>query len=91
MHALYIIVLDTLGGDLVEIWSSSIDLSLFSSKVGSHPDEGAGAAPNGSSSVSVRELLPGIDQLDEVGPECAFIVAAQNRERDQALCSHAGS
>jgi hypothetical protein len=36
--------------------------------VGSHPSEGAGAALDGSSSVSIGELWHVIDQLDEVGP-----------------------
>jgi hypothetical protein len=51
-----IIILDTPRGDLNEISSSSYDLSFFSSKAGSHLDEGAGATPGGSSSVSVGEL-----------------------------------
>jgi hypothetical protein len=37
-----IIILDTPRGDLIEVLSSSYDLSLFSLKAGSHPDEGTG-------------------------------------------------
>jgi hypothetical protein len=71
-------VLDTPQGDLVEISSSSYGLSLFSSKDGSHHDEGAGAAPRGSSSVSIGELWLDIDRLDEAGPEGASTVSGQN-------------
>jgi hypothetical protein len=52
---------------VLEIPSSSYGLSLFSLKAGSHHNEGAGAAPGGSSSVSIGELWSGVDQLDEAG------------------------
>jgi hypothetical protein len=41
---------------------------LFLSKAGSPPSRGVRGAPGGSSSASIGELWPGIDQLDEVGP-----------------------
>jgi hypothetical protein len=41
------VILDTPQGDLVEISSSTYGLSLFSSNVGSHHDEGAGVTPGG--------------------------------------------
>jgi hypothetical protein len=68
-------VLDTPQGDLADISSSSYGLSLFSSKDGSHHDEGVVAAPRGSSSVSIGELWPDIDRLDEAGPEGASTVS----------------
>jgi hypothetical protein len=63
------VVLDTPRGDLVEISSSSYGLSLFSSKVGSHHNEGAGATLGGSTSVSIGELWPDIDRLNEASHE----------------------
>jgi hypothetical protein len=57
---------------------SSYDLSPFSSKAGSPPSEGAGAAPGGLSSASRGELRLGIDQLDEVGPESTSAVPTQD-------------
>jgi hypothetical protein len=42
-----IVILDTPRGDLVEVASSSYDLSPFSSKVGSPPDVGARGASGG--------------------------------------------
>jgi hypothetical protein len=62
----------------------------FFSKAGSHLDEGAGAAPGGSSSVSVGELWLGIDQLDEVGPEGTSAVLVQDQRRNPPLHSRAG-
>jgi hypothetical protein len=62
-----IIVLDTPSGEVIQISSSSCDLAIFSSKDGSQRDEGTGAVPGGSSSVSIGELWPDIDKLDEVG------------------------
>jgi hypothetical protein len=41
------VILDTPRGDLVEISSSSYGLSLYSSKAGSHHEEGAEVAPGG--------------------------------------------
>jgi hypothetical protein len=79
-----IVILDTPQGDLIKVSSTSDDLLLFSSKTGSHPNEGAGVAPKGSSSVSIGELWPGIDRLDEVGPESTSVVPMQDPWRDQA-------
>jgi hypothetical protein len=59
--------------------------------VGSHPGEGAGAAPDGSSSMSVRELWPGIDQLDDIGPKKALVASASDREGDRSPRSDVGS
>jgi hypothetical protein len=56
-------------------------LSFFSLKAGSHPDKGVRATSGGSSSVSVGELWPGIDQLDEVGPEGTSAVSVQDQWR----------
>jgi hypothetical protein len=50
------VILDTPRGDLVEVASSSYDLSPFSSKVGSPPDVGARGASGGSLSASIWEL-----------------------------------
>jgi hypothetical protein len=36
----------------------------------------------GSSSMSVRELWPQIDQLDEVDPESSSVILTQNQGRD---------
>jgi hypothetical protein len=76
------VILDTPRGDLIEVSSSSYVLSLFSSKASSHTNEGTGAMPRGSSSISIGELWPGIDQLDEVGPEGTSTVPAQDLRRD---------
>jgi hypothetical protein len=62
-----IICLDTPSGEVVEI-SSSYDLSVFSSGVGSPHAEGVGATPAGSS-PSIEELWPDIDKLDEINQE----------------------
>jgi hypothetical protein len=84
-----VVVLDTPRSDFVEISSSSYGLSLFSSKDGSHHDEGAGAAPRGSSSISIGMLWPDIDRLDKVGPEGTFTILGWNPWGDQASHSHA--
>jgi hypothetical protein len=78
-------------GDLNDLSSSSYGLSLFSWKAGSHPGEGAGAAPDGSSSMGVGELWPGIDQLDDVGHENALVALAQDWEGNRSPHSYAGS
>jgi hypothetical protein len=52
-------------GDVVEVSSSSYNLSIFSLKASSQRDEGAGAAPRKSSSVSIGDLSPEIDSLRE--------------------------
>jgi hypothetical protein len=65
-------------------------LSLFSLKAGSHPDKGVRATPGGSSSVSVGELWPEIDQLDEVVPEGTSAVSVQDQRRDPSSRSYAG-
>jgi hypothetical protein len=86
-----VIILDTPRGDLNELSSSSYGLSLFSSKAGSHAGEGVGAMPDGSSSVSIDELWPRIDQLDEVGPGSASEALVENQGEEQAQLSRASS
>jgi hypothetical protein len=72
-----IIVLDTPSGEVIEISSSSCNRSIFSSKAGSQCDEGAGAMPGGSSCVSIGELWPEINKLDETGREGTSIGSCQ--------------
>jgi hypothetical protein len=74
-------ILDTPHDDCVEISSSSYGLSLFLSKTGSHHDEGVGATLEESPSVSIGELWPGIDRLDDAGPEGIAMAAASNLQR----------
>jgi hypothetical protein len=69
-------ILDAPRGDFMEISSSSYGLSLFSSKVGSRHDVGAGVVPRGLPSESIGELWPGIDQLDDTGAEGTSVTAA---------------
>jgi hypothetical protein len=56
---------DTPSGKIVEV-SSSCDLSIF--YVGADPQraEGIEVTPEGSSSMSIGELWPNIDKLDEI-------------------------
>jgi hypothetical protein len=58
-------------------------------KAGSHPEEIIFAAPGKSTSVSVGELWPGIDVLDEGGLEGTSAVPAQEPRGDQILRSRA--
>jgi hypothetical protein len=90
VHASDVIISGTSRRDLIEVSSSSYGLSLFSSKVGSHPDESAAAAPSESSSVSVGELWLGIDLLDEGGLEGTFVVSAQDLLGYEMSCSCMG-
>jgi hypothetical protein len=83
-----VIILDTPQDDLIEISSSSYGLSLFSLKAGSHLDKCTEAAPGESSSVSVWELWPGIDLLDEPGLEGTSAVLTQGPWWDQVSRSH---
>jgi hypothetical protein len=64
--SLDIIILDTSRGDLNDFSSNSYGLLLFSMKASSHPGKSTGSS--GSSSVSVGELWPRIDELDGVVP-----------------------
>jgi hypothetical protein len=75
------VILDTPQDDLIKVSLSSYGLSLFSLKAGSPPDEGAKAVSRGSSSVSIGDLWPGIDLLDEVGPESNSAVPALDPRR----------
>jgi hypothetical protein len=83
-----IMILDTPRGDLVEISSSSYSLSFFSLKAASHHNENAGAVPRGSWSLSIGELWPNINQLDETGREGTSMVAAQGPPIGPVLRSH---
>jgi hypothetical protein len=90
VHASDIIILDTPRVDLNDYSSSSYGLSLFSSKAGSHTGEDIGAMSDKLFSLSVGELCPGIEQLDEVDPRNTSVALAENR-KDQALHSRVGS
>jgi hypothetical protein len=76
-------ILDIPRGDLIES-PSSYGLSIFSSKDVSHHDEGTGAAHEESSSVSIGDLWPKIDNLDEAGHEGTFAAAPQSHREDPA-------
>jgi hypothetical protein len=69
------IILDTPCGDLIEISSSSCNLSLFSLKVGSHHDGGAGAMLRESSSVSIGDVWSEVDSVRGVDHEDTFATA----------------
>jgi hypothetical protein len=64
---LYIIYLDTPNGKAVKI-SSSYDLFVFSPGASSPRAEGVGATP-AELSLSIGELWPDIDKLDEINHE----------------------
>jgi hypothetical protein len=78
VHASDIIILDTPRVDLNDYSSSSYGLSLFSSKAGSHTGEDIGAMSDKLFSLSVGELCPGIEQLDEVDPRNTSVALAEN-------------
>jgi hypothetical protein len=84
-------ILDTPHGDLVEISSSSYGLLLFSSKVGSRHDAGAGVIPGGSSSISIGELWPDIDKLHEAGHERTSMISMWSLWGHPALHCQSGS
>jgi hypothetical protein len=67
-----VIDLDTPSVEVIKI-SSSCDLSIFSSRANSQPDEGTGAMPERSLSASIGELWPDIDKLDEINRAGASI------------------
>jgi hypothetical protein len=71
LDAIYV---DTPGGEVIEI-SSSSNLSTFSSGANPQNAEGVEATPVGSSGVSIGELWLNIDKLDEVSCGGASIVA----------------
>jgi hypothetical protein len=79
---LNIIVLDVPRHDVTDVSSSSYDLSFFSSKVGSAPEENTR-----SLIVSVGELWPEIDLLDEVVHGGTSAVPVQGPLGDQISCS----
>jgi hypothetical protein len=60
-----VIYVDTPSGKVVEV-SSSCDLSIFSSRADPQRVEGVEVTPEGSSSMSIGELWPDIDKLDEI-------------------------
>jgi hypothetical protein len=57
---------------VVEI-SGSCDLSFFPLQVDPHCVEGGGDASEGSLSLSIRELWPDIDKLDEINHGATFM------------------
>jgi hypothetical protein len=67
-----VIDLDTPSAGVIEI-SSSCDFSIFPSKADPHRAEGGGGAPEESSSMSLEDLWPDIDKLDEINHEATFI------------------
>jgi hypothetical protein len=71
-----VVVLDNPRGDLVEFSSNSYGLSLFSAEAGSHKGASARATPRGSPSISIGDLWPDINKLDEAGYEGTSGVAA---------------
>jgi hypothetical protein len=75
-----IICVDSPSGEIAEV-SSSYDLSIFSSGVDAQCDESVEATSIGSC-LSVEELWPDIDKLDEIQHEDASIV----HSRDVAGC-----
>jgi hypothetical protein len=78
VHSSDVMILDSPWGDFMENSSSSYGLSLFSLRVGSRHDEGAGAVPAGSPSISIEELWSGIDQLDDARPVGTSTAAASS-------------
>jgi hypothetical protein len=66
-RGLDIICLDTPSGEVIEI-SSCYDVSVFLPGASSPHGEGVGATPVGSS-LSIGELWPSIDKLDEINRE----------------------
>jgi hypothetical protein len=64
--------LDTPSVGVVKI-SSSCDLSIFPLQADPHRAEGGGEAPDGSSSMSIWELWPDIDKLDEINCGSIFV------------------
>jgi hypothetical protein len=73
MRELDIIVLDTPHGEVIEISSSSCNISIFSSKASYPHDKNTEATQGGSSSASIGELWPDINKLDEVAHEGASV------------------
>jgi hypothetical protein len=75
-------ILDTLHGEIIEIpSSSSYELSLFSSKVGSVHDAGGGVSPGDSSSFSIGDLWPEINSSKGgiVAMTCSSLGALSSR------------
>jgi hypothetical protein len=64
---------------------------LFCSKVGSHRDEDVGAVHGESSSVSIGDLWPEIDNLDEAGGEGTSMTPTQSPRGDPASCPRLSS
>jgi hypothetical protein len=79
-----VIVLGISRHDVIEVLLSSYGLSLFSLKVGSHPEENIV-----SLSVSVGEVWSEIDLLDDVSCGVTFAVPAWEALGDQTSRSHA--
>jgi hypothetical protein len=60
-----VIYVDTPSGEVLEVSSSCI-LSIFSSGADPQCAKGIEVTPEGSSGMSIRELWPDIDKLDEI-------------------------
>jgi hypothetical protein len=75
-------------GEVVEV-SSSCDLSIFSSGADPQRDEGVGVTHEGLSSMSIRELWPDIDKLDEIdgGDTSAVNIAEVTLHEKKSLAS----
>jgi hypothetical protein len=86
VQASNIIILDTPRGDFIEVSSSSYNLSLFSSKTGSHHDGGAGATPRESLSVSIGDLWPEIDSSHRADHEVAVTTTAHSQLEASTSC-----
>jgi hypothetical protein len=67
-----VIDLDMPRAGVIEI-SSSCDMSVFALHVDTCRIEGVGDAPEGSSSLSIGELCPDIDKLDEINHRATFM------------------
>jgi hypothetical protein len=86
-----VIVLNTPRGDFIEISSSSYELPIFSSKAGSQHNKGAVAVQRESSSVSVGNLWPEIDSLDEASRDGTSVTATRCHLRNSSFRLQLGS
>jgi hypothetical protein len=86
-----IVILDTPHGEFIEVSSSSYNLSLFSSKAGSHHEGGVVVVLRESSSVSVGDLWPEIDSLCEADCEGAFMAAMCSCPEASTSCLQLGA
>jgi hypothetical protein len=78
-------------GDLIEVLSSLYNLSIFSLKASSHYHKGAGVTPRESSSISIWDLWPEINNLFEAWREGTFATATRGRSEASTPCSQPGT